>query len=267
MAVIETHAPGMFCWAELGTTDSAAGKRFYTGLFGWSFKDTPMGPDAYYTMFEIEGKPVAGLYQQDSQQQAQEVPPSWLAYISVESADRMAERTRELGGTVTMEPFDVFDVGRMMLIQDPTGAVVALWEPRSHIGAGVVGEPNTLCWNELSTNDVELAGRFYKDLLGWQPESQQMGGSRYTYFRNGDRMSAGMMQIAPEWGPVPPRWLTYFAVEDCDGKVAKAQSLGAHVPVPPADVPDVGRFAILEDPQEAMFAIVQLLPTYSSKAD
>ncbi len=267
MAVIESHAPGTFCWAELGTTDSAAGKRFYAGLFGWSFKDTPMGPDADYTMFEIEGKPVAGLYQQDPQQQAQGIPPNWLAYISTESADRMAERTRELGGTVIMEPADVFDVGRMTLIQDPSGAVVAFWEPRNHIGAHVIGEPNTLCWNELSTNDVELAGRFYRDLLGWQLESRDQPDFKYTYFRNGDRMSGGMMQIAPEWGPVPPHWLTYFAVDDCDGKVAKAQSLGGHVPVPPTDVPIVGRFAILEDPQEAMFAIVQLLPAYPSRAD
>ena len=157
MTVVATHAPGTFCWADLGTTDAAAAKRFYPALFGWDFDDMPMGDGAFYTMFEVGGKPVAALYQQDPQQQAQRIPPNWLSYVSVESADRMAERTRSLGGTVMMDPFDVFEVGRMTIIQDPTGAVVALWEPRTHIGAGIVGEPNTLCWNELTTSDPERA--------------------------------------------------------------------------------------------------------------
>ncbi len=126
MTVVATHALGTFCWADLGTTDAAAAKRFYTGLFGWNADDRPMGEGNYYTMFDVGGNSVAALYQQDPQQQAQGMPPNWLSYVSVDSVDQMAERTRSLGGTVMTEPFDVFEVGRMSLIQDPTGAVVAL---------------------------------------------------------------------------------------------------------------------------------------------
>ncbi len=51
--MIETHAPGTVCWADLGTTDAAAAKRFYTGLFGWSFEDMPMGPDAAFAIIKL----------------------------------------------------------------------------------------------------------------------------------------------------------------------------------------------------------------------
>lgn len=258
MTVVATHAPGTFCWADLSTTDAAAAKRFYTALFGWDFDDMPMGDGAYYTMFEVGGKPVAALYQQDPQQQAQGIPPNWLSYVSVESADRMAERTRSLGGTVMMDPFDVFEVGRMTIIQDPTGAVVALWEPRTHIGAGIVGEPNTLCWNELATNDPERAAGFYTRLLDWETEQQPMGDFIYTYFKQGDRMNAGMMKSAPEWGAIPPHWLAYFAVDDCDGKAAAVTSLGGRILVQPTDVPRVGRFTMAQDPQGAAFAMIRL---------
>jgi hypothetical protein len=237
MTVVETHAPGTFCWVDLGCTDAAAAKRFYTGLFGWSFEDRPMGEGAYYTMFFVGGKSVAALYPQDPQQQAQGVPCTWLSYISVENADRMAERTRSLGGTVLMEPFDVLDVGRMAMVQDPTGAVVALWEPRAHVGAGLVGEPNSLSWNELATTDTGRAGSFYGSLLGWEAQPQRYGDIDYTVFRQGEQMKGGMLAIAPDWGP--------------------AQALGGAVQLPARDVPGVGRFAVIRDPQGAVFAIIK----------
>jgi predicted enzyme related to lactoylglutathione lyase len=257
MAVVATYAPGTFCWADLGTTDALAAKRFYTGLFGWTYEDRPMAEGASYTMFRIGPNAVAALYQQEPQQQAQGMPPDWLSYVSVESADQAAERTRALGGTVLMDPFDVFDVGRMTMVQDPAGAVVALWEPRKHIGAGVVGEPNTLCWNELATTDPERATAFYIGLFDWTADRQPMRDFVYTRFRQGDEVKAGMMEITPEWGPVPPHWLIYFAVDDCLGRAAAVTRLGGQLRVPPTDIPGAGRFAVAQDPQGAVFAIIQ----------
>ncbi len=258
MTIDTPHAPGTFCWADLGTPDAAAAKRFYTELFGWRYEDMPMGEGADYTMFQVGGNWVAAMYPQDSQQQSQGIPPHWLSYVAVESADRTAERTRSLGGTVLMDAFDVFEVGRMAVVQDPTGAVVALWEARTHPGAGIIGEPNSLCWNELNTGDPDRASAFYTGLLGWETQKQPMGDFIYTYFKQGERRNGGMMQITPEMGPIPPHWAVYFAVDDCDGKAARATALGGKVLVPPTDVPDVGRFSILQDPQGAAFAIVKL---------
>ncbi|MEO5929566.1 MAG: VOC family protein, partial [Candidatus Kapaibacterium sp.] len=68
MAIVNDHAPGTFCWWELGTTDQNAAKQFYGELFGWNSVDTPMGPDAVYTMLQRDGQNVGALYQLGAQQ-------------------------------------------------------------------------------------------------------------------------------------------------------------------------------------------------------
>jgi predicted enzyme related to lactoylglutathione lyase len=257
MPVIETYAPGTFCWAELGTPDPAAAKRFYTSLFGWTAEDRPIGPDEFYTMLHRKGRSVGALYRQDPAQQG--APSHWLSYISVASANDATRHAKELGGTALMDPFDVLDVGRMALVQDPTGAVVALWEPRRHAGAEIVGEPGSMCWNELATTDPARAGAFYTSLLGWTAESHPMGTTSYTMFTDQGAPRGGMMTLLPAWGAVP-HWLVYFAVSDIEGQTALAQSLGGSVRVPPAETPGVGRFSVLADPQGAAFAAIELLP-------
>lgn len=253
MPVVASHAPGTFCWVDLATTDAAGATRFYTQLFGWNFEDRPAGVGTSYTMFDLGGRSVAALYQQVAEQPG--LPPCWLSYVSVESVERTAERTASLGGTVILEPFEVFEVGRMALIQDPTHAFVALWEPRTHVGAGIVGEPGSLCWNELATTDPERAGEFYSGLLGWEVERQLSGDSTYTYFRQGDGHTCGMTRIEPETDAQVSRWLAYFAVDDCDHLATRATSLGARLTVPPTAAPGTGRFAVVVDPQGAEFAV------------
>jgi predicted enzyme related to lactoylglutathione lyase/membrane protease YdiL (CAAX protease family) len=260
MSVTLTHAPGTFSWADLGTPDPAAAKHFYTGLFGWSFDDRPMSNDEHYTMLLQDGKSVAALYQQQADQRSAGIPPHWLPYVTVESADRVSAQAAELGGTVLAQPFDVQEHGRMAVIQDPTGAVVALWEPRNHPGAGLLGEPGALCWNELCTRDPARAGAFYADLLGWGREAMPMPGFEYTVFKRGEQPAGGMMAIQPEWGDVPPHWGVYFAVEDCDATAASAAKAGGAVLMGPADIPEVGRFATLRDPQGAIFSVLQATP-------
>jgi len=255
MPLVETYAPGTFCWADLGTPDAAAATRFYTSLFAWTADQRPMGPDDFYTMFHLDGRPVAALYRQEA---AQHGPPHWLSYISVDSASDAALRTKGLGGALLMEPFDVLDVGRMAMVQDPTGAVVALWEPRRHAGAGVVGETGSMCWNELATSDMARAGAFYGGLLGWSAERRATGALEYATFTAEGEARGGMTAIAPTGGPVPSHWLVYFAVRDCDGAATLAQSLGGAVRVPPSEIPDIGRFAVLADPQGAVFAVIAL---------
>jgi predicted enzyme related to lactoylglutathione lyase len=110
----------------------------------------------------------------------------------------------------------------------------------------------------LGTNDTNRAAEFYTGLFGWTTKTQNFGPMEYTMFQNGDRGAGGMYKLTPEMGPVPPHWLVYFAVDDCDAKVELASSLGAKVMKPADDIPGVGRFAILIDPQGAAFAIIKL---------
>jgi predicted enzyme related to lactoylglutathione lyase len=252
------YKPGTFCWVELATSDSEAAKTFYTQLFGWTYEDLPMGPGMVYTMLKLDGKNVGALYKQMEEQASQGVPPNWLSYVSVTNADESTAKAKDLGATILKDAFDVMTVGRMSVVQDPTGAVFALWQAGESKGADIYNVPNSLCWNELMTTDTAKDKEFYTNLFGWGANTQNFGDFEYTMFQNGERGAGGMLQITPEMGPIPPNWLAYFAVDDCDAKVQKATELGAKVMKPAADIPGIGRFAILIDPQGAGFALIKL---------
>jgi len=249
------HAPGSFCWIELMTTDGPGAKKFYSDLFGWEGTDNPIGPGMIYTIYTVNGKAVAASYQKG--EDMKEVPTHWASYIAVTNADETAAKIKALGGTVVQGPFDAMEHGRMAVIADPTGAHFCIWQPKSHPGLGIKGELNSLCWNELLTNDTEKAKDFYTKLFGWNSKTDS-GETPYTEWINGEEHIGGMMQIQPHMGPMPPNWGIYIAVDDCDGKVEKAKSLGARVYVPPTDIPKVGRFSVLSDPQGAVFNVIKL---------
>ena len=257
MSQITTHAPGTFSWVELGTTDADAAKRFYAGLFGWEPKDTPAGDAGTYTLLMLSGREVGGLSKMQKEQLAHGVPPHWLPYIAVASADETTNKAASLGAMILAGPFDVMDHGRMSVLQDPTGAAFAIWQAKSHPGAGVRDEPGSISWCELLTSDAAKASRFYGGLFGWTEKDMSMSQMKYTIFSSGTTQVAGMMTIQKEWGAMPSNWLTYFSVADCNATVEKAKKVGGTIMKPPDDVPGVGRFAILQDPQGGTFAVIQ----------
>jgi len=259
MANFTEHAPGTFCWTDLATTDAEGAKTFYSELMGWTTIDTPAGEGMIYTMLRLGEKIVAALYAMGPEQKAEGWPPSWMSYVSVVNVDETVEKVNPLGGTVIMEPADIFEYGRLALIQDPTGAILGLWQPKQHIGAQVKNETGSLCWNELMTHDEQKAGGFYSQLFGWTTQTQEMGeGPPYTMFNLGDVQAGGMMKIQEEWGDIPPNWMVYFAVENCAASVDTVQTLGGKIIVPVTHIPDAGRFAVIEDPQGAVFGIVEM---------
>ena len=244
---------------ELNTSDPAAAKKFYSGLFNWGAKDVPAGPDMVYTMLEIRGLEVAAMSGLQPEQKAHGVPPHWMTYIAVESADDAAAKAQKLGGTVLAPAFDVMDVGRMAIIKDPQGATFCVWQAKAHIGARLAGEPGTFGWDELWTTDRKKAVEFYKGLFAWGAKEGDMGAMGvYTEWQNAGESIGGMMEITPEMGPAPPNWLPYFMVDDCDATAEKAKASGGKLFVPPTDIPNVGRFSVIGDPQGAMFAIIKL---------
>jgi predicted enzyme related to lactoylglutathione lyase len=251
-----SHPAGAFSWAELSTDDVDGAKAFYTGLFGWDVEDTPAGPDMNYVMARVGGKEVAAMYQQGEREQG--VPPNWHSYVTVASADDAAARARELGAELMGDgAFDVMDVGRMAIVQDPVGATVFVWEPRKSIGATRVNDPGSLTWNDLSTTDPEAAERFYSELFGW--EFQKVPGPvDYWTITNGGRANGGMrVQHDQEVADgTPPNWMPYFGVESSESAVAKVGELGGQVIVSTSEVP-AGRFTVVRDPQGAVFALFE----------
>jgi predicted enzyme related to lactoylglutathione lyase len=111
-------------------------------------------------------------------------------------------------------------------------------------------------WNELITTDPAAALEFYTKLFGWNTEVMHMQGMDYTVVKFGDRAIGGLM-AAP--GGVPAGWKSYVTVDDIDATAKLAESLGGKICVPPTDIPNVGRFAILIDPQGAVIAAITYL--------
>jgi hypothetical protein len=258
MSEMKKYAPGTFCWVELATSDAKSAKAFYGELLDWKVEEQEVPGGMFYSMLKHKGKDVAGLYEITAEMKSQGVPPHWLSYVSVASADESSIKAKSLGGTVIKDPFDVMDIGRMAVLQDPTKAMFALWQPKAHQGAALVNEVGAFCWNELLTTDAAAAEKFYTGLFGWSADHQEFGPMPYTMFMSGERMAAGMLPITKEMGDMPPNWMVYFSVKECDGTVERAKKMGATLLAPPMDIPDIGRMAALMDPQHTAFSVIKL---------
>ena len=256
MAIVDTHAPGSFCWIELGTTDQNAAKKFYGSLFGWTAQDFPMGPSGVYTMFSLDGRNTGACYTLTGEMREQGVPPHWLLYVSVASADETATKIASAGGKLKAPPFDVMEFGRMAVLQDSTGATIAIWQPKMHHGTGIQGVPGTLCWADLMTPDQARAVKFYQEVFGWQAEAGK-DNTGYLHIKNGNDYIGGILPAEYRNPNAPPHWLAYFLVLDCDASTAKAKEAGANIFAPPASMEGVGRWSVVADPQGAVFALFQ----------
>jgi predicted enzyme related to lactoylglutathione lyase len=247
----EINAPGKFCWTELSAHDATAAKAFYLPLFGWTNDDIPI-PGGAYIMLKKDGRDVAALMEN------KKVPhPAWTSYVLVENADAMAEKAAVLGGTILAPAFDVMDAGRMAVLQDPSGAIFALWQAGRHKGFGAYGEPGTPCWFELITPETAKCETFYTQLFGWRAKVSESSDMQYTELYLGEQAIAGMLKT-PEGMGAPPHWVPYFAVADCDATAEQTKSMGGQVMTGPRDIPHVGKFAYLLDPQGAGFCVIKL---------
>lgn len=257
MPTIQNHTPGTFCWWELATPDVEAAWRFYHGLFRWEKRDQPIGEGQVYRICVLEGQDVCAMYRLDPAQQERGVASAWLPYIAVEDAEETATRVTTAGGAVLTPPFDVFESGRMAALSDTEGARLAIWQPNQHRGAGIIRDVGTVCWTELAARDAGRARRFYATAFGWKPEAKAMGAAGdYTYWHVAGEPTAfgGMLAITADWGDLPPAWMTYFKVADCDDFTAAVARGGGRVLMGPWDAADVGRIALVQDPTGGRFS-------------
>jgi predicted enzyme related to lactoylglutathione lyase len=245
--------PGVPNWVDLGTADLEDATRFYTGLFGWTAYVSPDPELGGYTTFHLGGLPVAGagpLFGEDQ-------PTAWSTYIATTDSDLIAARVEAAGGRVLVEPFDVLDQGRMAAFLDQAGAPFSVWEPAMMRGAEIFDVPGALTWNELTTRDVNGSKYFYGSVFGWTARDSSVSGSPYVIWEHAGESIAGMQPMFGDDWPddLPPHWMIYFAVADCDNSAALAQALGGRVIHPPTSFP-MGRYAVVEDPQGGTFSIL-----------
>jgi uncharacterized protein len=114
---------GTFCWDELHTKDQTRAAEFYGKIFGWTGK-TGEGDPMKYWHWKNAGKDIGGMMNVMSP----EIPPHWLAYVTVADVDASTKKARDLGAKVLMEPMEVPKTGKFSVVQDPTGAAIALFK-------------------------------------------------------------------------------------------------------------------------------------------
>jgi hypothetical protein len=272
------YIPGVPSWVDTSQPDPEAALPFYSGLFGWEFEDMmPEGSPGRYFVGRIRGGDVAAV---GSIPEGTPPVAMWNTYIWVESADDTAANSREAGGAVVMEPFDIMDSGRMAMLTDPEGAAFCVWQAVQHKGAQIVNEHGALNFNGLATRDVEGAAAFYGAVFGWTILTLPAG-LMWTLPGYGDHLeerSPGLReQMAQMGGPegfidvvaalnpiaaddtaTPAHWSVTFGVDDAHATAAKVGELGGEVVAGPFDAP-WSRPVVIKDPQGATFIASQFV--------
>jgi hypothetical protein len=250
---------GQFVWHELMTTDAKAAAGFYSKVA--KLKTQPAPFEKTYTMFVGSGQPMGGLMVLAGDATAQGTPPSWLSYIGTANVDDTARKAESLGGKVIKSPAPVPDGGRFAILQDPQGAVFAIYGYAQ--GQGGQAPPAEIplghsSWHELATTDHAVAFSFYQQLFGWQTTSLMDMGPQGVYRMFGPAGAkdpfGGMYTKAPG-SPGGPNWLPYIKVADARPATKTAKSSGAQILSGPMQVPGGGWISMGLDPQGAAFAI------------
>jgi predicted enzyme related to lactoylglutathione lyase len=245
----DSHHTGKFVWLDLVTEDVEAAKKFYGGLFGWTFED--LGGDGVYTLIRHEEKPMGGIFYTDQLQDESEA--RWVTYLSVPDVDQATKLVTERGGEVYVKPVNYPNRGRISVVSDPQGAVVALLDSSSGDPDARELEVDEWMWNELWTTDINGAFDFYQELVGYEKEEfGAVEGYAYYLMKRDGRHRAGMVRLP--WKGVEPNWLPYVLVEDPAEIVSKTESLGGKVLLSPKGVAHTGS-AVITDPSGAAFAI------------
>jgi predicted enzyme related to lactoylglutathione lyase len=252
---------GVPCWIETWQPDAGATAGFYARLFGWEID--PAGDTAF--MCRLRGRDVAFVGQQP--EESADLPAGWATCVWVDSADEVAARVADGGGRVVMAPFETLDGGRMVVFEDPAGALLVAWQPGSHRGAQLVNEANAWSWSQLLTDDPERATAFYGAVFGWETEAfGEATMWRVPGYVGGEPSQpvsrdvvAGMAPLGPDLiaGGVRPHWRIDFWVDDVDATVATATQFGGHAVVPAYSTPFF-RQAVVADPRGAVFSVSRL---------
>lgn len=239
---------GRFNWFEHMSNDVAAARRFYSEVLPWKVEDANM-PGMTYPMIKVGEAPIGGF----ASLPAGVKDPHWVSYLVVEDIEATARKVVANGGKALMDAFEVPGVGRMQPIADPQGAATILFRPLAGTTEKTKGA-GTFHWNELWSPDPKAALGFYEKAFGYTHSSMEMGGKTYYVLENDGTPRGGIMQT-PVAG-IPTHWLPYVDVTDLDGTVLRVVRNGGKSEGDAIEVPGVGRFSFVRDPQGARLGLI-----------
>jgi predicted enzyme related to lactoylglutathione lyase len=253
----EENMASNFFWYELMTTDTGSAVAFYKAVVGWDSEPFP-GSGVDYTVFNAEGRGVAGAMPLPEEAKAMGTPPCWMGYIHAEDVDAATASVKNAGGAVYREPSDIPGVGRFSVVADPQGAAFMLMSPTGPSQPPV--PPATqghVGWHELLAGEYKGAFDFYAKQFGWSKvrdfDMGEMG--IYLVFGAGSDDPVGGMMTKPKDMPAPA-WQFYFNVEDIQAGAKRITDNGGKITMDPMEVPDGSWVVSAQDPQGAHFALL-----------
>lgn len=233
---IRGFAPSTPCWVELTTTDPDRAADFYAGLFGWELDGD---------RFLLDGRAIAGLSGSRPGR-----PEGWATYLAAPDLDDTAERVLSAYGRILTRPEERAGA-RSAIVADAGGALFGLWQARGFAGTQLRGEPGTMAWSDLLTDDVAAATAFYGSVFGWALTHEFGSGEWLTEARDS---VAGLIT-----GRYENRWQPSFQVADSTELVDDVARLGGRVAAGPVEM-GLGRYVEIIDPLGAAFAITAPVP-------
>lgn len=248
------------CWFELTTPNLDVAATFYRGLYDWKISKAPMPNMEYWLAAVDEKNMVAGMM--SSEHLPPGVPPNWLVYTAVDSADETARLATELGAKVIVPPSDIPNTGRFAVLLDPQGAAFGILQPLAMSapppeGAGAWNQKKngTGNWLELMSTDPKASFEFYAKLFGWGKGNVMPMGPMgdYQIFTHKGVEIGGMMGLG---GSPVPAWLPYFGVANVQASIDHVKAGGGKLVHGPMEVPGPALVAVAQDPGGAHFAFV-----------
>lgn len=252
------HHIGKVVMLQLVTPDIEASKRFYGGLFHWTFRDVGSGKTPYVQAL-LDGDPVAGLKQKDLQKNANRAP-AWLGYFSVPDVDAATKTATEHGAKVLFEPHTLPDRGRQAVLADPQGGVFAVLASSSGDPADELASPGEWIWSSLITSDIDAGAGFYQTLFNYEVfemDDDNDGNADHVLFASENYARASANPLPANKPDVRPHWIHFVRVEDAQAASRKAVELGGRIVVEPRPDRHGGRIAVITDPQGAHVGLME----------
>ncbi len=260
----QEHHIGKVIFLELVTPDLAASKQFYSGLFGWTFRD-PAAGSIQYAEASLDGRPVAGLFHK-ALPAGEHRAPAWLGFFAVEDVDATAKIALKHGAKLLFGPRNFPDRGREAVFADPQGAVFAVLASSSGDPPDFLAAPGEWIWSSLITRNPDADAAFYQALFGYDVfELPASAGARHLLFASRNYARASANSLPASRPDAYPYWLNYVRVDDADKTAAKVVALGGRVLVEPRLDRHGGKLAVVADPQGAAFGLLEWRETESKK--
>lgn len=255
LMVKERHMRNPISWWEISTKDADTLKKFFVEAFGWG-----IGCDKQSKYYEVlAGKGDNDFYGGGFYNVGEGKEPYLILYITVDDVDARARKVEEGGGTIVEGPFDVTGLGRLCLIREPLGQMLALIKRSFESHQTFPPQKNPIRWWEIASSDADAVARFFQEALDWELDYDEKTGIYELPAGDASNgLAGGGIFTLKKESKLEPHLTLYIEVEDVDAKAKEIEKLGGSIVLEPFDVPGIGvRICLFKEPMGQMLALIQ----------